>query len=498
MSTTEARPDVAVEQEPSRTGRLLLAALIGMIIGAVVSLGLGPRTPTLGESRAGDVKLAEDVRSSLVSDRGLQTLSVARVRDGQVSYAGLGDEDGAVPSPQTPFELGSITKTLTGLLLADGVQRGELALGDRLAAHLPELRGTAAGEVTLEHLATHTSGLPGLPPAVVAGSLIKITGNQNPYAFSVETVIEASRTTELKRPGHYAYSNLGMSLLGHAEARAAGAPDWATLATERILRPLGMTATTIAMTAAEVPAGATPIHKENGWRAPYWYGSGFAPSGTSTYTTAADLARYAQAVLAGTAPGMAALDPRADSDNGRIGLAWQTSEIEGRVITWHNGGTGGTRTMLALDRDRGQAVVIMGNTARWVNRVGLTLAAAESEVRAVDRPDWPGIPSVAGTVAGLLFLLTLVIAAVRAGDKLAVVNGLLSGAAGLLILLAHGPWSLVPGWVWGAVAGLAVVCGVAAVRRARTLPAGPARKKVSAWLSVAVTCAMLACAIWVL
>ena len=50
-------------------------------------------------------------------------------------------------------------------------------------------------------------------------------------------MIEASRTTELKRPGQYAYSNLGMSLLGHAEARAAGAPDWPTLATERILRP---------------------------------------------------------------------------------------------------------------------------------------------------------------------------------------------------------------------------------------------------------------------
>ena len=61
-------------------------------------------------------------------------------------------------------------------------------------------------------------------------------------------------------------------------------------------------------------------------------------------------------------------------------------------------------------------------------------------------------------MTGLLFLLTLVIAAVRAGDRLAVVNGVLSGAAGLLILLAHGPWSLVPGWVWGALAGLAVVC----------------------------------------
>ena len=61
---------------------------------------------------------------------------------------------------------------------------------------------------------------------------------------------------------------------------------------------------------------------------------------------------------------------------------------------------------------------------------------------AVDRPGGPGIPALAAAVTGLLFLLTLVIAAVRAGDRLAVVNGVLSGAAGLLILLAHGPWSL--------------------------------------------------------
>ena len=56
------------------------------------------------------------------------------------------------------------------------------------------------------------------------------------------------------------------------------------------------------------------------------------------------------------------------------------------MITWHNGGTGGTRTMLALDRERGQAVVMMGNTARWVDRAGLTLAATDGEVPARDRP----------------------------------------------------------------------------------------------------------------
>ena len=497
MTTTELRPGDAPAGQRNRAGRLLLVAiLIGMLIGALASLGLGPRTPTLGPAQAGDPGLAEDARASLASDRGLQTLSVGRVRDGQASFAGLGEEDGVAPTAQTLFELGSITKTFTGLLLADAVERGELALDDRLSDHLPELRGTAAGDVTLEKLATHRSGLPAVPTAMIPGSLAQTLGNENPYAVSVEAVIEATRTTELEQPGQYAYSNLGVSLLGHAEARAAGAPDWPTLATERILRPLGMTGTTFALTAEQVPADALPVHKENGWRAPYWYGSGFAPAGTSTWSTADDMMRYAQAVLAGSAPGLSALEPRADSSNGRIGLAWQISEVDGRVITWHNGGTAGSRTMLAIDRERGQAVIVLGNSARWVDRTGLSLAASDGAVSAVDRPGGPGIPALAAVVTGLLFLLTLVIAAVRAGDRLAVVNGVVSGATGLLILLAHGPWSLVPGWLWGALAGLTVVCMVAAVRRARTLPAGPTRKVVSAWLSMALTVLVLAWAIW--
>lgn len=79
MSTTDVRPAETAEDESNRTSRLLLVAvLIGMIIGGLVSVGLGPRTPSLGDSRAGDGQLADDVRSSLVSDRGLQTLSVRR------------------------------------------------------------------------------------------------------------------------------------------------------------------------------------------------------------------------------------------------------------------------------------------------------------------------------------------------------------------------------------------------------------------------------------
>ena len=65
---------------------------------------------------------------------------------------------------------------------------------------------------------------------------------------------------------------------------------------------------------------------------------------------------------------MAAVEPEGEATTGEIGLAWHTSEVERREITWHNGGTGGMHTMLALDRERGQAVIVLSNTSRSIDR----------------------------------------------------------------------------------------------------------------------------------
>jgi CubicO group peptidase (beta-lactamase class C family) len=444
-----------------------------VVLGTLLGITVGPHSPTLGEAHTGDESLVADVRAALTSGRGYRTLSVGRIRSGVVSFAGLGTEAGEVPTPQTPFELGSIAKTFTGMLLADAVTRKEMTVDDRLAQYLPELAGKPAGGLTLYELATHTSGLPPLPPDVLRAGLPSVIGNANPYDVSAARVIDATRTVKLKNEGRYADSNLGMALLGYAEARAAGLPDWQTLATQRILQPLGMTATTFAGTADEIPDGAIPGHHSNGWRAPDWYGPGFMPAGSSTWTTAEDMTRFASAILAKKAPGMDALESQAQASNGEIGLAWQTSDINGREITWHNGATGGMRSLLALDRERQQAVVIMGNTSRDVDRVGLVLAASNGPVTAVDSPGITDLPTIAATLAGMWFLVIFAGAAVRGPDRLNVASGLTAGAAALLILLAHGPWLLVPAWVWGPVTGASVALAGYAVLRSLSLPAWP-------------------------
>ena len=340
-------PDTPTTDTPTTTPlrrrrRLVpLGVVAGLLLGGLVGLLLGPHSLSLGPRFSGDQLLAGDFRATLASDRGLGSVEVARLRDGKVTYAGLAPDGTVPPTPQTPFELGSITKTMTGLLLADAVQRGEMRLDAPVSDYLPELVGTPAGAATLDQLATHHSGLPALPSRPPASSVLALWGNANPYAMSVETLLQLTRDTPLGAPGHFAYSNLGMSLLGHAEARAAGAADWPALARQRLLVPLGMTNTTFVTAADQIPAGTATPHKENGWRAPHWYGTAFTPAGTSTYTTAEDVMKYARAVVERQAPGLAALEPVADADQGRIGLAWMTSEVSGRTLTWHNGGTGG-------------------------------------------------------------------------------------------------------------------------------------------------------------
>ena len=163
-----------------------------------------------------------------------------------VSYGALAKGDPRVIDGDTVFEIGSVTKVFTALLLSDMVQRGEVALTDPVSKYLPaavRMPQRNGKQITLQDLATHTSGLPRLP------SNLKPKDASNPYAdYSVAQLYEFLSSYELQRDigSKYEYSNLGGGLLGHALALRAQM-DYEALVRARITGPLGMKNTSIAL-----------------------------------------------------------------------------------------------------------------------------------------------------------------------------------------------------------------------------------------------------------
>ncbi|TSB23692.1 serine hydrolase domain-containing protein [Streptomyces benahoarensis] len=144
------------------------------------------------------------------------------------------------------YELGSLSKTFTVLLLAALVHDGALGTDDRLTAHLPRLAPPHrnAHRITLRHLATHTSGLPRVPRELLPGALLQPYANGY-HGYGTERLLHSFARTRPRPPGtRWHYSNFGLALLGCALTRATGSA-FPALLTRRVLAPLGLTGTAL-------------------------------------------------------------------------------------------------------------------------------------------------------------------------------------------------------------------------------------------------------------
>lgn len=275
------------------------------------------------------------------------------------------------------FEIGSISKGITGLLYADSCRRGEISPATPLGELLPLGDCQAAG-VSLGALSRHVSGLPRLPPgtpgsaSTLRRSAALLLHGQNPYGESLAELLAQARAVRLRAP-RPRYSNLGFELLGHAVAAGAGM-SYRDLVTVRLCGPLDLGSVYLPASPGELrPAALTGASRRGRPRQP-WTGEALAPAG-GIRASIGDLARLARALLDGSAPGRSALDPVADFAGraARIGAAWLTTDTGGRRITWHNGGTGGFSSWIGLDRAAGAAVVLLSATAASVDRQGFGL-----------------------------------------------------------------------------------------------------------------------------
>jgi CubicO group peptidase (beta-lactamase class C family) len=359
--------------------RLKLGAFLAT---ALLSLWKAPGTQASAPTVPAALPSEADVRQILVHavDTEKRTVGiVAGLIDSRgsrvVGYGQLDQKSPGTPGADTVYEIGSVTKVFTSLLLADMVTRGKVALDDPVAKYLPpsvSMPSRSGKQITLVDLATHTSGLPRVP------SNLKPAHADNPYAdYTVEDMYAFLSTYQLTRdPGaKYEYSNLGGGLLGHVLALHAG-KGYETLLRDRVLTPLHMTSTGIELTPDE-RARLAPGHTESLDRTSNWDVRTLAGAG-ALRSTAHDLLLFLSANLGYTrtplAPAMefqrTAVRRPTGVPNLQIALAWHILEHNGNEIVWHNGGTGGYRSWVGFDFKKRIGVVVLSNSANGVDDIG--------------------------------------------------------------------------------------------------------------------------------
>ena len=283
-------------------------------------------------------------------------------------------KNGQLPDKDTIFEIGSVTKVFTGLLLADMVERHELTLDDAISRFLPQgVHAPSRSEksITLVDLATHTSGLPRMPDNMGSHTI------DNAYeGYSPELMYAFLSSYQLTRDigSKFEYSNYGMGLLGQLLARKCGT-TYESLVRHRICERLGMPDTSITLTPAmqkRLAMGHRSDRAVSNWDLAALVGAGGLRSTANDLLTflAANMGLQENPLSSAMALAQKPRRPT-DTDRMQVGLAWLILTNDKRPIYWHNGGTGGYRSFVGFNDATNTGIVVLTNSAQDVDDIGL-------------------------------------------------------------------------------------------------------------------------------
>lgn len=268
-------------------------------------------------------------------------------------------------NPHSVYELGSVTKAFTGLMIAEAIRRGAVSLDDTIGGLLPTTQGSPVESATLRELVTHTSGLPRFAPGVPSsGRLVdRSLRGKNPYGYPLDRLLFSARRLTARRGQDPAYSNVGTALAGHAVARAMNS-TYEECLRKLVLDPVGLGSTKI-QSRPMVPPGVNDSGKPQEPRVM----DAYAPAG-GLVTTPADMATLALKLLDDAVPGLKALDPITDYNSElRIGIFWLTARRPLFDCVMHRGSTGGYAAFFGLERTAGVAVCVLSRAGSHVDEL---------------------------------------------------------------------------------------------------------------------------------
>ena len=312
---------------------------------------------------------------------------------GDVTVYGFGHTrpgESQVPDGETLFEIGSITKVFTAILAQRLAEQGKLDWDQPISSFFKELpfENESVGAITLHSLATHSSGLPRLPHNFSPSDSL------DPYADYDRSDLSAflSLFDPISLANEQAYSNLGFGLLGSIAADAAD-KDYPAAIEEYILAPLGMTrsfASYPQQRDSNIASGFS-----SGAVVPPWTFDALAGAG-AVVSSANDLIRFIRANFETDAFGVhtAIIASQQPQKGHETPLAWQMeSDSDGNTVYWHNGGTGGYASFLAVNpaQSKGWLILAASSDYAWVTELGLSLLAPPQPTQAVDLSPYTGV-----------------------------------------------------------------------------------------------------------
>jgi D-alanyl-D-alanine-carboxypeptidase/D-alanyl-D-alanine-endopeptidase len=294
-------------------------------------------------------------------------------------YGQLSEKQPKKPDDQTIYELGSISKVFTGILLADAVVQKRVRLNQAVGELVPELKANEeVGEaIQLKHLSTHVSGLPRMPINMRPADI------ENPYADYDRDMMIAflTKLKPIRKPGVKGeYSNLAVGLLGQILAIEAD-QSYMQLLKQNLTGPLEMSQTSVKL-GADQQSHLAPPHDSDRQVTKNWDLNSFVGAGGIRSNTT-DMLKFISAQLKpnkeriGKAIDLAWREQLPSQDEAvAMGLGWHIAR-DG-ATRWHNGQTGGYHTSMLVDRRIHAGVILMCNTA-----TGELDALAESVIRVV-------------------------------------------------------------------------------------------------------------------
>lgn len=315
------------------------------------------------------------------------SVAIAIIDQNGTTYFNFGKtaEEGREVDEHTIYEIGSISKTFTAILLAKQVLDGDLKLTDKINDFLPdEVNVPVMGdqEITFGDLTDHTSGLPRMPNNFTPAN------PNNPYAdYTVDKMYEFVSTYQPVRAvgAEYEYSNLATGLLGHLLAENKNT-TYEELMVQTIADPLMMNDTKIGLSQRmkeNLALGHNVGKVVENWDIPTLAGAGAIRS------SASDMARFISANLGYLdSPLTRAMElshevRHAKPGNMRVAMGWHIKEGKDGDVIWHNGGTGGYRTFVGFVKETGKGVVLLTNSSTGADDIGLYLLDPGSKLTEV-------------------------------------------------------------------------------------------------------------------